>query len=111
MPNSPAFRASCAISAALTRAFVGIHPRVIQVPPTAPLSNNATRLPRRRAARTPAQPPMPAPITATSNRDDLPRLVNAPIAFNDRSIVLASVAVARIVAHVPDVVQGDPSRS
>jgi hypothetical protein len=33
MPNSPACRASCAISAALTGALVGMHRRVIQVPP------------------------------------------------------------------------------
>lgn len=37
-----------------------------QVPPTSPLSKSATRAPRRRAAETPAQPPMPQPITATS---------------------------------------------
>ena len=72
MPKSPACLASCAISAALTRALVGMHPRVIQVPPTAPLSKSATRLPRRRAARTAAQPPMPEPITATSNRRSEP---------------------------------------
>src|SRR5579884_158506 len=68
IPNSPARRTSSAISAALTRAFVGMHPRVIQVPPTSPRSNSATRRPRLRAARTPAQPPIPAPITATSTR-------------------------------------------
>jgi hypothetical protein len=45
-----------------------MHPRVIQVPPTGPLSKRATRAPRRRAIRTPAQPPMPQPITATSYR-------------------------------------------
>jgi len=72
-----------------------MHPRVIQVPPTGPLSNSATRLPRRRAARTAAQPPMPEPITATSNRpsdpEDPRRPEIGPRILRDRLSNVASV--------------------
>src|SRR4051794_30260603 len=65
-PNSWPRRAPCAISAALTRAFVGMHPTLIQVPPSASGSITATRAPRRRARIAHAIPPMPPPITTSS---------------------------------------------
>src|SRR4051794_24533885 len=65
-PNSRPRRAPCAISAALTRALVGMHPTLIQVPPSASGSITATRAPRRRARMAQEMPPMPPPITRSS---------------------------------------------
>src|SRR3954447_17308444 len=65
-PNSRPPRAPCAISAAPTRAFVGMHPTLIQVPPSASGSITATRAPRRRARIAQEMPPMPPPITTSS---------------------------------------------
>ena len=67
MPNSSArWVTSWAISAALTRAFVGMHPRVIQVPPIGPGSKSITLAPRRRASSAALMPAIPPPRMATS---------------------------------------------
>ena len=65
-PNSWPRRAPCAISAALTRAFVGMHPTLIQVPPSASGSITATRAPSRRARIAHEMPPIPPPTTTSS---------------------------------------------
>ena len=52
-PNSAPRPARWAISAALTRAFVGMHPALIQVPPSAASSISITVAPSRRASSPP----------------------------------------------------------
>ena len=61
-PNSAPRWARCAISAALTRAFVGMHPTLIQVPPSASGSTSSTRAPSRRERIVVEIPPIPPPI-------------------------------------------------
>ena len=56
---------SCTTSAAVTITFVGIHPRVKQVPPNPVFSMTATRLPAFNAASATKLAP-PVPITITS---------------------------------------------
>jgi aspartate/methionine/tyrosine aminotransferase len=59
---------SWAISAALTRAFVRMHPRVIQVRPIGPGSKSVARAPRLRASSAAEMPAIPPTMTATSTR-------------------------------------------
>ena len=65
-PNSGPRRARWAISAALTRAFVGMHPTLIQVPPSAAGSASSTRAPRCAARSVALIPPIPPPTTTRS---------------------------------------------
>src|SRR3954468_865267 len=65
-PNSAPRSARCAISAALTRALVGMHPTLIQVPPSASGSTSSTRAPRRRERIVVEMPPIPPPTTTRS---------------------------------------------
>src|SRR3954471_11806530 len=61
MPNCSLSRVWSAISAACSSAFVGMHPRCRQVPPSSALSIRATERFSSAARRAAAYPPLPAP--------------------------------------------------
>ncbi len=65
-PNFALSRAWSAISAACSRALVGMQPRCRQVPPTLSFSISATRLPSSAARNAQAYPPLPPPSTTMS---------------------------------------------
>src|SRR3954447_17111899 len=65
-PNCSLSRVWSAISAACSRAFVGMHPRCRHVPPTLSFSTIATERFSSAARSAAASPPLPAPRTTTS---------------------------------------------
>src|SRR6476659_1917541 len=65
-PNCSLSRVWSAISAACSRAFVGMHPRCRHVPPTLSFSTIATERSSSAARRAAAYPPLPAPRMTTS---------------------------------------------
>src|SRR4051812_7796473 len=92
VPKRPACRTTWCIRPALTRAFLGIQPRLTQVPPRGPRSMSATRAFSASAVLTALMPAAPPPMTTRSKP---PALTLLAVQRRERRVVRDGTVAAR----------------